>query len=195
MRKLLDQLGGWPRVLMMTSIVVIAMSLQPILGTNGWAGLGQWAGGLGAFFAAWAALDIAKQEARRESDREAARGYVQAHYVKVSQTEVGARGIHLRIENQGDQPIIDVGAVAVHIHGEAGEVVVPCSLPAGRRDVLLREDLPWDPWIWPDNNDLDGTIEQMTLANGRTEIEITFDDLNRTRWRRIGSRPPEVVAA
>lgn len=192
MKNPLDLLGRRGPIVMAVSAVIIGLSSQPLIGTDGWAGLGQWVGGLGALAAAWVALDIAKQEASRENRRDAERSRVQAYYVKISQTETGGRGVHLKVENQGNQPIVNVDAVALHIHGDAGEVVVPCSVPDGRRDVLLREDFPWEPWIWPDNDDLDGTVEQMRLANGRVEIEIVFEDLNQTRWRRIGSRAPFV---
>lgn len=191
--KLLDHLGRRGPIVMACSLAIIGLSSQPFIGTDGWAGLGQWVGGLGALGAAWVALDIAKKEASRENAREAERARVQGYYVKASHTQTNGDSVHLHVVNQGDQPIVNVEPLALHIHSEAGEVVVPCSVPDGRRDVLLREDFPWEPWISLSNDgDSDGTAELMRLANGRVEVEIAFEDVNRTRWRRIGSRPPFV---
>ncbi|MGW5721590.1 hypothetical protein ACWEVP_35825 [Amycolatopsis sp. NPDC003865] len=64
--------------------VLVLIGTRAWLGPDDWAGLGQWVGGLGAFYAAWAALRIARDEVGRESQREAERQRVHAYFVSGS---------------------------------------------------------------------------------------------------------------
>ncbi len=160
---------------------------------DGWAGLGQWFGGLGAFFAAWAALRISRKETTRENRRELEQARVQAFYVKVSQMQVADQGVRVQIENRGQSPIIAVDVAVIHIHSPQEERRVPCRATGGKRSVLLQEDAPWEPWTWPDDGQKQETIADMEASGGNTEIEVVFEDVGGTKWRRIGSRPLEQV--
>ncbi|UOX90438.1 hypothetical protein MUY14_07385 [Amycolatopsis sp. FBCC-B4732] len=104
------------------------IGLRVWLGTNDWAGLGQWVGGLGAFYAAWAALRIARDEAGRENRRENERLRVHAYFVSGSWTysdvvHVGTNNGEQRLENKrptmkienvGTDPVTDVAVVATN---------------------------------------------------------------------------------
>lgn len=160
---------------------------------DGWAGLGQWFGGLGAFFAAWAALRISRKETTRENRREWAQARVQAFYVKVSQVQVANQGVRVQIENRGESPIIEVDVAAIHVHLPSEDRKILCRATGGKRSVLLREDAPWEPWALPDDGEVQETIADIEASGGNTEIEVVFEDVGGTKWRRIGSRPPEQV--
>ncbi|OXM59129.1 hypothetical protein [Amycolatopsis vastitatis] len=187
MKKLLDQLGGWPRVLMIVSIVVVAVSLQPLLGTDGWAGLGQWAGGLGALFAAWAALRIAKGEARRENDREADRLRVQAYYVYAEMTsEAVPNGWQVRVTNASQQPILGVMVTGLQRSTTTGVQVMVCKQD-GQSPAVLLPGQPWETWVTSKHNAI--TDEFVRLWSGADPI-ILFRDLAQTHWNRTGRFPP-----
>lgn len=188
MKELLGRLGGWPRVLMMASIVVIAVSLQPLMGTEGWAGLGQWAGGLGALFAAWAALRIAKDEAGRENRREADRYGVHAHYVRgkirvISRTD----GFSVAVLNESPEPITDVAVVAIHVFDAEEVVVVPCV--HGSPKAVHLPNATWAPWLLPTDREL---ADVVSLMKDKPHLaEVCFTDLSGARWRRVGEQRPE----
>ncbi|HET6286337.1 MAG TPA: hypothetical protein VFG15_06265 [Amycolatopsis sp.] len=186
MRKLLDRIGRRGPIVMALSAVVVFMSLQPFLGTDGWAGLGQWAGGLGAFFAAWAALDIAKQEARRENRREDERLRIEAHFVAATWNQVLVdQQVMAIVANDSKEPVLNVRLVSVRLFMaevawiSAEEVREHVLLPGGRWNPKVAVD--WKP---PTSPDLE------TMRDKHYEIEIAFEDLGGTCWRRIGTRPP-----
>ncbi|MFD8496319.1 hypothetical protein [Amycolatopsis sp. NPDC059657] len=175
----------WPILLVAASTILIVVSFRFLLGATDWAGLGQWVGGLGAFFAAWAALDIAKGEARRENAREAERLAIQTYYVSGAYggttTEGRARVV---VDNHSTEPILNVEFVKVHSDTYGP---VECSRFVERTDVLL-PGKQWGLWVIPAKAPLS------IMSSGHVEIEIEFNDLGGTRWRRVGERPPEVAS-
>lgn len=184
MKKLLDRIGRRGTVVMAISAVVIAMALQPFLGTDAWAGLGQWAGGLGAFFAAWAALTIAKQEARRENERDAETRRIHAYYVRGRHGGVsGPQGTRLLVTNEGKEPVLRIQVVAIHLN-DAYDSRIQVTSAKGVLDALL-PGAEWDLWVRPEAKG----INRIESANN-ADIEIRFKDLGGTWWRRIGNAPP-----
>jgi hypothetical protein len=188
-RKLLDQLGGWPRLLIIVSAVLVSVSLQPLIGTDGWAGLGQWVGGLGAFFAAWAALRIAKDEAGRENQREVDRLRTQAYYV-VAEITLGSapQGFHVCVTNEATDPILDLQVVGLRRNVESRGQLMLCNTDGEPPEVLLPGD-KWETWLTPKDHAADNdTIN--TWVNAK--VYIKFRDLAQTRWKRTGRQPPIV---
>ncbi|MFI6304290.1 hypothetical protein ACIBCH_20665 [Amycolatopsis thailandensis] len=153
---------------------------------NSWAGLGQWVGGIGALAAAWAALRIARKEARRENERDAETRRVAAYYVQGSHGGVTAENrVNQTVRNEGSEPVVNVDVVALHV---VGHPPVKVRQPRGRKDVLLPGN-PWRLWVSPVENEYPSG-----LGAGTTLTEIEFEDLAGTRWRRIGERPPEKIS-
>jgi hypothetical protein len=194
-KKLLDRIGRRGTIVMAVSAVVIAMALQPFLGTDAWAGLGQWAGGLGAFFAAWAALRIAGDERRREHRRDEDQARVRAHYVRVQQTQTSiGTGYRVKVENWSTEPILKAQIVAMHfqIEGFDDDIVVPMATQGGERPVLLPTgpmSTPWEMWVVPASEPFtQGFVDR--FREGRTRFEVAFSTVDGTRWRRVGERIP-----
>lgn len=172
------------------AVAVLAMfGLRAWLGAGDWAGLGQWIGGLGAFAAAWVALRIAKNEAGRENRRDAEARRIHAYYVAGGwrKDEVDPRW-KLEVANLGSEPVTKVRVLALHFKGQKDRE--PFELDVfEERNVLL----PNKPWVtgWLGTVDEDVRRGSLDGIDGpRQDVEITFVDLDGTRWRRIGTRPP-----
>ncbi|MEV6648657.1 hypothetical protein [Amycolatopsis sp. NPDC051371] len=169
---------------------MIIIGLRAWLGTDDWAGLGQWVGGLGAFYAALVALQIARDEAGRENRREAERLRVQAYYVRAAWVHVGKpphRVLGVKVENAGSEPVLDVQVVASH----KGDEVLPLVVKDSPKHVLLPAHR-WFPNWNADTSEIPVSVMAMLVATP-AELEIAFTDLGGMRWRRIGERPPTLV--
>jgi hypothetical protein len=173
--------------------VAILVGSRWLLDPGDWAGLGQWVGGLGAFVAAGAALRIASAEVRRERARDAERLRVHAYYVSGRWAPVKAFDhidYKLEVRNGGTEPVLNVELVAVHVAGQTGPMRVKVTADKGTCRVLLPGE-SWRPRDWRSvSEDLRTTMLSDFVTGPDGEVEITFEDLGGTRWRRIGTQPP-----
>ncbi|MFF1615663.1 hypothetical protein ACFVYA_48705 [Amycolatopsis sp. NPDC058278] len=187
MKNLLDRVGRRGPIVMAVSGVILGLSLQPFIGTDGWAGLGQWVGGLGALFAAWAALRIAKEEAGRENQREVDRLRTQAYYV-VAEITLGSapQGFHVRVTNESTDPVLDIRVVGLVRDAAARDQVLFCKPDGEPPDVLLPGQ-PWETWLTPSAFEVDSDMIGRWVD---AKVLLRFRDLARSRWERIGRRPP-----
>jgi hypothetical protein len=171
--------------------IVILVGSRWLLGPGDWAGLGQWVGGLGAFAAAWAALRIANGEVRRERVRDAERLRVHAHYVsgRVIQVDTLTRNyLAAEVRNRGTEPVLNVELVEIHVGTPEPSQAVRIKVDKGKFPVLIPGET-WRP-IWAMDPDDSRTALFGQFAQAGDEVEITFEDLGGTRWRRVGSQPP-----
>ncbi|MDT7802780.1 MAG: hypothetical protein QOI78_6213 [Actinomycetota bacterium] len=191
MKKLLDRVGRRGPVVMAVSAVVMGLSLQPFIGTDGWAGLGQWVGGLGALVAAWVALNIAGREARHREEADAHQDFVRANFI-VTTVDNG----HVRVRNLGAEPVLAVQVTAyrrypssdlpvepILLNGPPVEVLMPDRLGEGTNQV----ELPWN--VDPVRADTVMWQKERMLTEHPGLIEIEYTDLRGNRWARAGSDP------
>ncbi|MFD9892733.1 hypothetical protein ACFWY9_25600 [Amycolatopsis sp. NPDC059027] len=146
------------------------------LGTNDWAGLGQWVGGLGALVAAGTALYIANRDLRRELAREAERVRVHAYYVeaKILFPQQSMQVPRVAVVNAGTEPVLNVRLMMVH---RANPSSSPVEIDGESECPVLLPDEPWTNslTVFPEEGDT---------------VEIAYDDLAGTRWRRNGKQAP-----
>jgi hypothetical protein len=165
--------------------------LRPVLGSTDWGGLGQWVGGLGALFAAGAALKIARDEAGRENRREAERLRIEAHYIVTGIAGThGGRGVQVWVRNDGHEPVTELDVVALHTKGSTKTFVVECA-PTTERCPVLLPGAVWNTWVVATQGDLTSELV-FRAADVGSAAEVVFDDLAGRRWRRIGSDRPTV---
>jgi hypothetical protein len=178
--------------------ILILVGTREWLGPVDWSGLGQWVGGVGAFVATGAALYIASGESRRERVREVQRFRINAHYISASwvyDTTIDWRGTEskdmiLEVRNVGAEPVLNVNIIAVHVHGRTTEYPVDLAVDKGPCHVLLPKE-PWRPDWRTEPRSLETHLVARFMGPAGS-VEITFEDLGGTRWRRIGIRPPVI---
>lgn len=188
--KLLDRVGRRGPIVMAVSIVVMGLSSQPFFGTDGWAGLGQWVGGIGALAAAWVALNIAGREARHREEADAHQEFVRANFI-MSALESNRTVL---VRNLGTEPVLSVQVAAYRpspqLNGLAVSIplnrpTVDVLMPESLRDVDKNIHLTWDV----DPADDSGFTKERLLAEVPGQIEIEFTDLRGNRWARAGNDP------
>jgi len=184
-RGLAAQLTTW-RFLVFAIVIVAASRL--VLGTNDWAGLGQWVGGLGALYAAGVALYIATGETRRERAREDERLRTHAYYIRAefaTKTMLAER-TRIQITNTGSDPVRDVRPVALHPRDHPSRPLLAIQPDNGPCVVLPGEPavVPWGPKTAVDIPE--GAAPHYFAGL----IEIEYRDLSNNVWRRIGNQPP-----
>ncbi|MEA5366087.1 hypothetical protein VA596_41625 [Amycolatopsis sp., V23-08] len=192
MKKLLDRIGRRGPIIMAISTVIIGLSLQPFIGTDGWAGLGQWVGGLGALFAAWVALDIAGREARHREEADAHQDFVRANFVTVNMNPEG----DVFVRNIGTEPILALQVTAYQRHPNSDVPVDPIPLIGIGEDILMPErpgegstqvKLTWQ--VHPLEADTVLWQKERMLKEHPGNIVIEYTDLRGNRWARTGTDP------
>lgn len=190
--KLLDRIGRRGPIVMAVSAVVVGVSLQPLIGTDGWAGLGQWVGGLGALVAAWVALDIAGREARHREEADAHQDFVRANFIVAARNPDGA----LFVRHIGPEPVLALQVTAYRRFPSGDLPVEPIPLTGLPVDVLMPDrpgegsnqiQLPWD--VDPVRADTVLWQKERMLREHPGLIEIEYTDLRGNRWARAGADP------
>jgi hypothetical protein len=197
-KKLLDRIGKRGPIVMAVSAVVFGLSLQPFIGTDGWAGLGQWVGGLGALVAAWVALDIAGREARHREEADAHQDFVRANFITIER-----EGDEVVVSNRGTEPVTMILLTAYQRHpysagpppepipllGVPAEILMPMLPPFTsftRTKLMWNIDIVGDPLL--------GLNKERLLHELNGDFVIEFTDLRGNRWRRVGDKPAEAAA-
>lgn len=201
MKNPLDRIGKRGPIVMAVSAVIFGVSLQPFIGTDGWAGLGQWVGGLGALVAAWVALDIAGREARHREEADAHQDFVRANFITVTAKDDGT--VHVR--NLGTEPVLAVNVTAYRRYPSSDRPVepipliglsIPVLMPEALGDVEKNIHITWD--VNPVEADSMWRKDRL-LTEHPGLIEIEYTDLRGNRWARAGTdparpAPPSVIA-
>jgi hypothetical protein len=180
--------------LIIVTLAALGFSSWRGMTTEQWAGLGQWVGGIGAFFAAVVAVRIAnsgaRREQRREDDREQRRLKAHAHYISAAWNDViVGQSVRVAVVHNGTEPVLNVDIVGVH---RDRDFCVAALRSLGPEQPVLLPDEHWRPEVQMVGQEV-GAKALEELIGPDTYIEITFEDLNGTKWRRVGRFPPVVV--
>ncbi|MFJ9785409.1 hypothetical protein ACIRSS_37955 [Amycolatopsis sp. NPDC101161] len=158
-------------------VVLIVYFTHSWLGSTDWAGLGQWIGGLGAFYAAAVALKISGREARDRAKAEAREDFMRANFV-VCHHQNGV----LVISNRSREPVTDVVLTAYHL----GERRQP--MDSAKRELLLPAVEPYTHQFEYKPAHGMSDDEVLRLLGQGAEMEFEFTDLHGNRWVRRGDR-------
>ncbi|MGW3960164.1 hypothetical protein ACWED2_10095 [Amycolatopsis sp. NPDC005003] len=168
-------ISRWPHLLIVASSLLVVLSARFAFGPSDWAGLGQWAGGFGAFYAAVVALQISGREAKDRAKAEAHQDFVRANMV-VCYHQNGV----VVISNRSREPVNDVLLTGYHLEGTRHAVASEV------RHLLLPSIEPHTlPFEYKPGHGM-STDEALGLIERGAEFEFEFTDLHENRWTRRG---------
>ncbi|MFF5097788.1 MULTISPECIES: hypothetical protein [Actinosynnema] len=194
----------WGAVLGGTAVFLVTLAL--VLGiaaailvewpfdADGWAALGQWVGGLGAFAAVAVALGIASRD-RRDGDRRE-RDAARSRAFLVT-TSFRAEGVV--VTNHGPEPVTRL--VVPALHSQAGVLTADdAGIPVRQLDMLLPGQSWTAPWPKPREQDVKIAVITHVLREldddpAAVRAEVHWSDLGGRHWVRVGSLDPREATA
>ncbi|WP_143760856.1 hypothetical protein [Actinosynnema mirum] len=170
--------------------VTAAVRSQWLLDVDGWAALGQWVGGLGAFAAVAAALWIASRDRRAADlrDQEAARSH--AFLVVATCTDQG-----VLVVNHGPEPVTRLVVPKLHSQ-QVGELIVDdMQIAVRQKDMLLPGESWIAPYPRPDEREWRQEVKTHMIRvmdddPDAVRAEVHWSDLGGRHWVRVGSLDP-----